>query len=107
MTDLVPEADIERIVGVTRSLGQHIGRAVTRGDHLRKKDTFYILHSKQCLREHEDLKRCPFSRALDKGIQPEWWIAVEDKPVYIGINHDFRVVPLFGQASVVGEIGMD
>ncbi|AMS02809.1 hypothetical protein SEA_YEEZY_64 [Gordonia phage Yeezy] len=40
MTDLVPSADIERIVGVPRDATKHLARAVS------STQTVYVLHSR-------------------------------------------------------------
>lgn len=84
MTELVPRQDIETIVGVTRHHSQHWGRAVS------KERTVYILHSQECLDEYNlctdsgvDLRDCPYSLALDEGIELEEWI--EDLPVQLRI----------------------
>lgn len=59
MTDLVPTDEIEGIVGAARHPTEHIGRRVGQ--------TFYILHSRECLDGGVDLRECVYSVALDRG----------------------------------------
>ena len=79
MTDLVPRTEIEDIVGRPRHARAHFGRAVS------ETQTFYILHSMDCLEFNEDLRRCPFSVALDRGLDMEVWERLQDKPVHVAI----------------------
>lgn len=65
MTDRVPADQIEGIVGAPRHPTHHIGR-LTRG-------TVYILHPYTCLGTTPDLRTCPYSYALDRGIDPDEW----------------------------------
>jgi hypothetical protein len=63
MTDLVNKSVIENIVGAERNGTRHLARAVS------ENQTVYILHSYDCLGKYaQDLRLCPFSLALDKGI---------------------------------------
>lgn len=55
---VVPEEDIEHIVGVPRWFQEHIGR--WRPDS----GSFYILHSQECLDSTPDLRDCAFSAAM-------------------------------------------
>lgn len=80
MSDIVPSADIERIVGATRHETDHIARAVSREQRV------YLLHPHACLREHTDLRDCLFSLALDEGIDLFVW--VEDVPMTVLIADD-------------------
>lgn len=84
MTDLVPAADIERIVGAKRHPTKHIARAVN------AETTVYILHSRECLGSGIDLRECEFSLALDNGIVPIWtlWKLVCDVPVVVDVQTD-------------------
>lgn len=75
MTDLVNPNEIEEIVGVKRDPLLHWGRAVS------AEQTVYILHSQECVDSGIDLRDCAFSKALDKGINPNKW--VEDCPVVL------------------------
>jgi hypothetical protein len=68
VADLVPAEDIEQIVGVQRHTSEHFGRAVS------GEERFYILHSRACRNSGIDLRECPFSVALDRGIDPAEWI---------------------------------
>lgn len=77
MTDLVPADQIEQIVGMSRQPLVHLGRAVT------AEQTVYILHSQACKDSGIDLRKCRYSVALDRGIDPEMWI--EDQPVVLRI----------------------
>lgn len=67
MSDLVDPAIIEQIVGKKRHRTRHYGRAVSR------EQTVYILHSQECRDSTPDLRDCPFSLALDRGIEVEHW----------------------------------
>lgn len=75
---------IEAIVGAARDPRQHIARAVS------KEQRVYILHSRTCANSGRDLRLCPYSLALDAGIDPESW--VEDKPFVVAVDHG-RLVP--------------
>ena len=88
MTDLVPTDQIERIVGARRHPHQHLGRAVS------AEQTVYILHSEKCRDSGTDLRECAYSKALDNGIDLDWWKAHEDKPVVLAPYHD-RLIPVF------------
>lgn len=81
MTDIVPAEDIERIIGVPRHPALHWGRAIS------SEQTFYILHSRACQTEYTDLRRCPYSQALDLGIFGDW---PEDSPVLLMLREDDR-----------------
>ena len=89
MTDLVPTEDIERIVGVARRQTVHCGRAVSAEQRV------YILHSKDCLDSGIDLRKCPFSLALDLGISLHRWAKFEDLPVELWVSAATgRLVPM-------------
>ena len=77
MSDLVPPSEIELIVGVNRHPTEHWGRADS-VDH-----QVYVLHSRVCLETGRDLRSCPYSLALDRGIDLDRW--VEDQPVPLAI----------------------
>lgn len=85
MTDIVPAEDIQRIVGTYRREHLHVARAVSADQRV------YILHSKACLSIRPDLRECPWSLALDEGIDLDEW--VEDVPLTVGIK-DGRLRPL-------------
>ncbi len=87
MTDLVPTDQIERIVGARRHPHQHLGRAVS------AEQTVYILHSERCRDSGIDLRDCAYSKALDNGIDPDWWKGHEDQAVALGPYHG-RLIPL-------------
>lgn len=75
---------VERIVGALRDTEQHIARAVSAEERV------YILHSHDCVNSGRDLRLCPYSLALDRGIDLGSW--VEDVAVFVTIDHD-RLVP--------------
>lgn len=79
MSDLVDPAEIERIIGVRRHPVRHLGRAVS-ADQI-----VYLLHSAECLGVGRDLRRCPYSLALDRGVDPDNWSEWEDQPVALKI----------------------
>lgn len=62
MSELVDPEQIEAIVGARRHETVHIGRAVPGEARV------YILHSRECVERREDLRDCPYSIALDRGI---------------------------------------
>ena len=80
MTDIVPADDIERIVGVPRSRYDHYGKAVSAEQRV------YILHSQLCIGLYRDLRECPFSQALDLGIDVDNW--TEDVPLLLRLQDD-------------------
>lgn len=81
MTQKVPAEQIEEIVGRERHPVLHFGRAVS------EEEVFYILHSHRCLRLHDDLRNCKFSKALDSGVR----FPVEDTPLVLAITDNFLV----------------
>lgn len=88
MGELVSASEIEQIVGAARHATEHIGRAVS------NEQTVYILHSHKCKESGIDLRDCPFSLALDNGIDGDvWprWADQQDKPVPLAINHGYLV----------------
>ena len=89
MTKIVPSHEIEGIVGRSRSDAHHYARAVS------AEQTVYILHSRECLAMHADLRECPWSLALDRGIDLSEW--VEDVPLTVQVR-DGRLVPSPAQA---------
>lgn len=84
MSQKVPADEIETLVGAKRSEEKHIARAVS------AKQTVYLLHPYACLEFYEDLRNCPWSRALDEGIDPDEW--TEDVPVIVRVR-DGLLVP--------------
>jgi membrane carboxypeptidase/penicillin-binding protein len=88
----VPTDQIEAIVGATRHATDHIGRAVS------AEETVYILHSQECRDSGVDLRECPYSSALDEGIDPSTW--VEDAPVRLAIVDGRLVIAAKGPADV-------
>lgn len=92
MSNLVPPADIEEIVGIARHRTVHMGRAES------AQQTVYILHSQACLDSGIDLRECRFSIALDKGIRPSNWDDMHDIPVALGVWGG-RIVPIKNMAG--------
>lgn len=86
MSELVPTDQIEEIVGVKRHPNSHYGRAVT------ATQTFYILHSQACVDSTPDLRECPFSTAMDRGIKGLG--ARTDQAVRLDVASGYLVVPV-------------
>ena len=76
MADLVPPENIERIVGAARHPTRHIARAVSAEERV------YLLHAEECAEVYDDLRACPFSSALDRGVHVPF---VEDRAVVVRI----------------------
>ena len=97
MSDLVPVDEIETIVGAKRHPIRHIGRAVSAEQQV----YMYILHSAACRADHDagvrDLRECPYSRALDAGIDLARWDEYQDMPVVLGFETDakLRLAPMW------------
>jgi hypothetical protein len=94
MSELVDPSEIETIVGATRHPTDHIGRADS------STQTVYILHSQECRDSGIDLRECPFSIALDRGIE-EWfpwtgWRRLQDQPVRLELARDY-LMPAFDE----------
>lgn len=87
MTQLVNSSEIEKIVGVQRHPTEHYARADS------SKKTVYILHSKKCVDSDIDLRDCPFSLILDRGINEKDWDGRLDQPVIAGSSKG-RLVPV-------------
>lgn len=82
MSDLVDPADAVRIVGVERHPTEHWARADS------ATSVVTILHSAECKASTPDLRDCPFSLALDRGIDGAvipWsrWREAQDRPVRV------------------------
>lgn len=79
MSNLVPESQIEAIVGVKRQQSNHIARAVS------AEQTVYILHPYHCAARltFRPLTECRYSLALDKGIDLDVWADWQDRPVVV------------------------
>ena len=75
MSALVPPTEIEGIVGAQRDRTTHLGRAIS------AEEVVYVLHSQECLDSGADLRECPFSLALDLGINPRRWKHFLDQTV--------------------------
>lgn len=92
MSNLVDPDRIEKIVGMPRHPTEHYARAITAEQEV------YILHSEQCRSTTPDLRDCPFSRALDRGIvhHVPWsgWRRVQDRPVRVEVFKGWLVPDL-------------
>lgn len=76
--------EAELIVGVPRWLTQHVARVTTAGAT--------ILHSQECVAANPDLRKCPYSEALN---WPDVWLKDWlkkhlDVPVLVELEHDQR-----------------
>ena len=94
MTDRVPAEQIEKIVGRKRSDREHYARAVS------AEQTVYVLHSRECLALNADLRDCPWSLALDRGIDLDEW--VEDVPLTVYVRSG-RLLPSPAEVRARGE----
>jgi len=87
MTDLVDPTEIETILGIARHETDHYGRAVSAEQQV------YVLHSAECRNAGGDLRECPYSIALDKGIEHfyPWtsWRRLQDQPVRLEISRGY------------------
>lgn len=88
MTDLVPADYIEQIVGARRHPTNHLGRAVS------SESRFYILHSQECRDSGIDLRDCPYSQALDLGLNETRWSYSADQPVRLAITGGGDLAPV-------------
>lgn len=93
MSNLVNPDDIEQIVGTQRHPTRHYARAVS------AEQTIYILHSAECRERYDDLRDCPWSLALDKGIDEYDWSDREDRSVLVQLRAG-RLVPDRGEGRV-------
>lgn len=100
MTKPVPATEIESIVGRQRHESDHYARADS------ENQTVFILHSRECLQAFDDLRECPFSIALDRGIYhyvPWWgWRRVQDRPVRVQIFREWLVPDLMAVREAEG-----
>ncbi len=81
MTERVPTDRIEVLVGTSRHPSLHLARAVS------SEETVYILHSEHCRESRSDLRGCPYSEALDDGIDLGAWDQFQDRPVVVWLAH--------------------
>jgi len=84
MSDKVDPDKIEEIVGVKRHATEHRGRAISAEERV------YVLHSQECENQYPDPRDCPYSLALDSGIDEDEWVM--DAPVTVRIL-DGRLLP--------------
>lgn len=80
ITTLVDVNDIENIVGYRRHPEFHIARAISEEEHI------YVLHSKDCHKANDDPTTCPFSVAVDAGIDTDLWQYYYDAPVRVYVD---------------------
>lgn len=83
MSKLVDSSKIEHIVGISRHKTIHYAKAVS------SEKVVYILHSQDCVDYLTDLRECPFSESLDKGIDADFWKTYLDEPVELEIDEEF------------------
>lgn len=93
MSDPVSADEIEQIVGVRRHATRHYARAVS------AEQTVYILHPEECRRTYTDLRNCPWSLALDRGIDEYDWSDREDRPLLVRVRNG-RLIPDRGEGRV-------
>lgn len=87
MSDLAPNA--ESVVGIKRHETDHYARAVS------SEQRVYILHSQECLDIFDDLRDCPISKALDRGIREDDWRGYEDQAVRVCVSVSaLRLIPM-------------
>lgn len=86
MSELVSPNEIEGIVGVSRDPVLHYARAIS------EEEMVYILHSQVCFDSGRDLRDCPASLALSRGIDLETWADYTDIPVPVVVAGG-RLVP--------------
>ncbi|WP_028474072.1 hypothetical protein [Nocardioides alkalitolerans] len=85
MSALVPSTEIEAKVGASRHETKHLGRAVS------AEQVVYVLHSKECRDSGIDLRDCPFSTALDRGIDTDRWAGHQDQAVVLVVAEHGRL----------------
>jgi hypothetical protein len=83
MSNLVPKEHIEQLVGIKRHPTIHYGMADSEDGMV------YILHSQACRDMMNDLRECPYSVAMDWGIDRAEWI--EDRPVVLSILDNYLI----------------
>lgn len=88
MSERVDQTKIEGIVGVKRDPRLHYARIVS------AEQMIYILHSQECRDSTPDLRECPFSEAMDRGIEVSEWI--RDAPVLVEIDEGGVLRPQVG-----------
>lgn len=89
MSNLVPNMEIERLVGAKRQATAHVGRINTNDE------VMYILHSQECKDSGIDLRTCPYSRALDLGFfNIPAWKGFYDMPVSLRLDKNERLNPV-------------
>jgi len=86
MTANVPADQIEEIVGAERHATRHYARAIS------AEQTVYVLHSEECRALYDDLRDCPWSLALDRGIEEIDWFGREDRAVVVRVRGG-RLIP--------------
>jgi hypothetical protein len=83
VSDAVPADEIESIVGIERHPTEHYARAISAEGRV------YVLHSQACKDSTPDLRDCPYSVALDRGIESfiPWsgWRRAQDRAVRVEV----------------------
>lgn len=78
---------IEGIVGAKRHSTLHVARAVSAEQRV------YVLHSRECIERiterSSDIRLCPFSVALDEGIDLGPWQDFQDVAVDVEIDEEY------------------
>ena len=77
MSERVPASQIEGLVGAHRHRTEHI----IRGDF--PSGIAYLLHPAACIARYDDLRECPWSRALTRG---EVWLP-DDLPHRVRLHN--------------------
>lgn len=94
MSELVDPTQVATIFGIERHETDHYGHAITDTEEV------FILHSAECRATTPDLRDCPYSVALDRGIEHPlpWtgWRRVLDTPIRLEIAHGY-LMPDFTQ----------
>lgn len=85
MTEHMTDAEIlEHFGGAdARHRTRHTAKAVSAEQRV------YILHSWDCKNNVRDLRSCPYSAALDHGIDIERWAPHEDKVVFCEVIYTY------------------
>ena len=91
--EFVSGESIERIVGAPRHETRHLARAVSAEEQV------YVMHSRECIVQvtsrGSDLRVCPFSHGLERGIDMDVWGGWQDRAVEVWISAGSeRLVPV-------------
>lgn len=93
MPEPIPATEVETLVGIQRHATDHYARSDSKARRT------YVLHSKECLSEADDLPAadCVFSAAQDLGIDEvaSEWEGCEDQPLKVELDDDGYMVPAY------------